>query len=273
VSSGSGALRKFVMLGAPVLLLLAAAGWYGWQHRAEFFPNSNDQEGQEVDNSPILRATRLHKAGKTTLALKLLRGVSSVDPHHEEAQALIEQWQAELLPTVVESNADEVAAEEKERLTLDRQRRLVAAANQAAGERRNLRAVEIFEQAQRLAPLPAEAQQQLAQANRRLEPLENQLEFYRQGEWEVALRTLWPLHEDDPSNRDVVSLMVGSYYNLAMRDLQRGDAPLAAERLKESVELSPQDDELKRHLLFAQTYSDRPKDLQYWIYTKYLPSR
>ena len=67
--------------------------------------------------------------------------------------------------------------------------------------------------------------------------------------------------------------MVDSYYDLAVRDLQRGDAKSAAKRLDEAAKLAPDDAEVARHRLFAQTYQDRAKDLLYRTYVKYLPSR
>jgi Tfp pilus assembly protein PilF len=83
---------------------------------------------------------------------------------------------------------------------------------------------------------------------------------------------MWTKHEADPANRDVTQLLADSYYNLAVRDLQRNDAPKAVEKLKQVLEF--QDDPLvRRHLQFAQTYQDRNKDLLYRIYVKYLPYR
>ena len=81
------------------------------------------------------------------------------------------------------------------------------------------------------------------------------------------------MHDSDPANRDVTQLIVDSYYNLAVRDLQRADAKKAAENLKEALNLQQDDELLKRHYLFAQTYQERPKDLLYRIYVKYLPYR
>ncbi len=273
-SSGTGAWRKFVMLGAPVLLVLALAGWYGWQHRADFFPNSHSQESAKAPGgNPILRATQLHKAGKTALALKVLRKVSAVDPVYEEAQALISQWHAQALPVVVDSDTEQLAEEEAARLKAEEQNRFLVAARKAFRQGSNLAAVEQFQRAQRVGPLALPDARQLDEAVRLLAPLKRQLEFFRQGEWEVVLPTLWRLHEDDPDNRDVTRLMVNSYYNLAIRDLQRGDAETAAELLGEARGLAPGDPTLERHRLFAEVYAERPKDLRYWIYTKYLPSR
>jgi len=58
-----------------------------------------------------------------------------------------------------------------------------------------------------------------------------------------------------------------------VRDLQRADAKKATENLKEAINLQKDDELLTRHYLFAQTYQERPKDLLYRIYVKYLPYR
>jgi Tfp pilus assembly protein PilF len=60
---------------------------------------------------------------------------------------------------------------------------------------------------------------------------------------------------------------------MGVRDLQRADARKAVEQLKEAINLDPQDEALRRTYLFAQTYQERPKDLLYRIYVKYLPFR
>jgi hypothetical protein len=113
----------------------------------------------------------------------------------------------------------------------------------------------------------------LTDVHTKLEPLAKQLEGFRQHEWEVILPDLWRMHEADPANRDVTQMIVDSYYNLAVRDLQRADAQKGSEKLKEALNLAPNDEALKRHMVFAQTYLDRPKDLLYRIYVKYLPFR
>ena len=81
------------------------------------------------------------------------------------------------------------------------------------------------------------------------------------------------MHESDGANRDVTQMIADCYYNLAVRDLQRADAQKAADKLKEALNLQPGDETLKRSMVFAQTYQERPKDLLYRIYVKYLPYR
>ncbi len=68
-------------------------------------------------------------------------------------------------------------------------------------------------------------------------------------------------------------MIVDCYYDLALRDLQRTDAVKASASLKEAFNLQPEDELLKRLNVFAQTYQERPKDLLYRIYVKYLPYR
>ena len=58
-----------------------------------------------------------------------------------------------------------------------------------------------------------------------------------------------------------------------MHDLQHSDAKGAVQKLDEAAKLAPDDAEIARHRLFAQSYKDRAKDLLYRTYVKYLPSR
>ena len=67
--------------------------------------------------------------------------------------------------------------------------------------------------------------------------------------------------------------MVDSYFNLGVRELQRKDAASAISNFKEAQELSADDPELSRLIEFAETYQDRPDDLLYRIFVKYLPFR
>jgi Tfp pilus assembly protein PilF len=68
-------------------------------------------------------------------------------------------------------------------------------------------------------------------------------------------------------------LIADSYYNLALRSLQRGTPADAAALLQSALEVEPDNEALQRMLGFAETYRTRPQDLLYRIYVKYLPSR
>ena len=79
--------------------------------------------------------------------------------------------------------------------------------------------------------------------------------------------------EEDASNADINRLIVDSYYNLGVRDLQRGRPDLALRKFEEALNLRPDDSTLKRLQAFSATYQDRNEDLLYRIFVKYLPFR
>jgi tetratricopeptide (TPR) repeat protein len=113
----------------------------------------------------------------------------------------------------------------------------------------------------------------MAKAKHEIEPFAAQVYAFKQHEWEYALPTLWKMHEANPGNRDLTQLIVDSYYDLGVRDLQRADPLQAVSRFQEALKLDPNDADLKRNYLFAQTYEERPQDLLFRIYVKYLPVR
>lgn len=268
----SGPSRTFVLVGAAVLLLVLAGGWFAWQNWSEWFPNSEAADATAAPQSPpalpspIDRARSLHKQGKTAIALNQLRRIPPTDRYHAEAQALIKELEGATAAAapVAAGPSPEVA---------ERRAGLLQAAQQAYQERSYLLAVERFNQANALGKLDGADAAALANAKAQLEPLARYIDLYRQREWELILRDLWELRESDPANRDVHRLIVNSYYNMGVRDLQRSDTDKALKNFEEALELAPADDLLRRHYLFAQTYEERPKDLLYRIYVKYLPFR
>lgn len=68
-------------------------------------------------------------------------------------------------------------------------------------------------------------------------------------------------------------MIVDSYYNLGLLDLQRGDPPAAADKFREALALDPADEAVRRHQQFAQVYSQRNEDLLFEIYVRNLPAR
>jgi tetratricopeptide (TPR) repeat protein len=262
--------RRFLLIGSLVLVVVLAGGWLLWENRASIFPNADEapvaEAPAEVD--PIARATRLHEAGRTAIAVNQLRRLPPESPQYEEAQALISQWEAEGQSAAVpEPPGDGDAEAEQRQVDMIEQ----AAAAAAAGE--YLRARSLLTEAETLAPLPAGSESLKAEVEAQVEPLVPQLELMEMGEYSRALPELWRLHQADPDDPDVRHLIADAYYNLAVRSLQQGDAEAAAEHLEEATGVSPDDPTLARHLRFAQTYAQRDKDLLYRIYVKYLPPR
>jgi tetratricopeptide (TPR) repeat protein len=274
---GSRARRLFFLIGGAVLVLALVGGWFAYQNWDRLFPNSQEEAPlSTLSQDPIARAERLHRAGKTAIALHQLRRIPPADPHYAQAQKLIAEWGgAPVAGTPAPPPAGQAPAQPPVAVSPENERRrlLLAAARQAYAETSYLKALRRLEQAGSIARLEGEDAQLLADTRKRLAPLAKEIEYFRQREWEYILRELWLKHDNDPSNRDVTQLLVDSSYNLAVRDLQRNDATKAAAWLADAVKLDPNDDVLRRHYLFAQTYEQRPKDLLYKIYVKYLPFR
>ncbi len=287
--------RLFLVVGGIVLLIALAAGWFVFQKKDQLFPNSQPEvtATPTLSTDPIARAQRLNKAGKTATALNQLRRIPPADPHYGDAQKLIAQWSgtggtaaaaasapaAGTTPTTTAATPGAIlppgtpgppAAVSPE--GADKRNELLAEARQAYAERTYLKALNRLEAAGAVAKLEGDDARLLADIKQKLVPLTKDIDLFHQHEWEFVAREMWTRHEAEPANRDVTQLLADSYYNLAVRDLQRNDAPKAVEKLQQVVEL--QDDPVvRRHLQFAQTYQDRNKDLLYRIYVKYLPYR
>ena len=285
-AGGEGRARRlFLIVGGAVLVLALAAGWWFFTNRDSVFPNS--ETGEETSSAaplpgsdPIARAERLHKTGKTDLAVKQLQRIPEADPNYARAQKLIAEWggtPAPAAPGTAPATAPAAVpvapAVPGSSEAVQRRETLLAAARAAHGERSYLKALSRLEQAAALGRLEGADAQLLEDTRRKLAPIAQEIDLFRQHEWEFILPKLWRLRDQNPDDRDVNQLIVDCYYNLAVRDLQRADAMKAAEKLQEALNLRPDDPLLRRHLLFAQTYEQRQKDLLYRIYVKYLPYR
>lgn len=260
---------RFALIGTLVLLVVAAAGYLLWDNRASIFPNAEDAAAPVAEEDAIARATRLHRDGRTAMAINQLRRLPPAAPEYAEAQALISQWEAESAAQPPPVEATEPAPDP----TAAEHQALVAEAREAIGRDDYLAALARLEQAAELAPLDGEAAELQGAIERDLAPVARLVDLVRQGEHERALPDLWRRLEASSGDRVVRHLIVEAYSRMGMRDLQRGDAAAAAEHLAEAQRLAPDDPLLARHQRFAASYAQREKDLQYRIYVKYLPPR
>lgn len=252
----------FWVIGAVVLLAALALAWQLYSRRDGLFPNSGT--AQSAPPTDVLAVARgLQEQGETAQAISGLRGVPESHPQYAEAQSLIAQWETLL----EEPESGPPAAD------LARRTELLERARAAAGEERHLQAVDLFQQAAAIAPLDA-ADDELATASRaRIGDLAQAIALVRQGDWEFALPELWRALQEDPGNGVVRQLIIDSYYNLAVRDLQRRDVGPAGEKLTEAAALAPEDSDVQRLQRFVDRYRNRQLDLQYRIFVKYLPFR
>ncbi len=256
--------RSFALIGTAVLVLVLAVAWFLYSKRQSIFPNSDTDQEQTVQQQidPIERARELHEEGKTAMAINVLRRLPPTHAQYSEGQSLIEAW------AIIDSSSQAVEAGPSED-DLIRRDALLEEARSAADQREHLMALAVLEKAEAISPLEGEDLDFQALMTDNLDVLAEEIELFDQGDWEYALPSLWRLHEADGSNRDVRRLMVDSYYNLGLRDLQRGDARDAAEKFQEALQLEPSDAELQRLSDFAAAYMQRPSDLLYRIFVKY----
>ncbi|MEM8997827.1 MAG: hypothetical protein AAGF23_23800, partial [Acidobacteriota bacterium] len=260
--------RRLIGLAAGVgLLLLAGVGFLvmKWD---DFFPNT-DQTVQapppRVD--PIQRANKMFEAGKIENAILLLEKLSPDDGSYQEAQALLAQWKA-MVETPPEAEPSGPSEEMMERRSL-----LLGAARDAYGIGAYIRARKYFDRAGKILPLETDDLALRRECDYKLEPLKSYLTGFQEASYEAILPGLWRELDEDPENPDLRMLIVDSYYNLALTDLQRGNPGGAATKLADALEISPDSEELKRLKLFADSYASKSPDLLYRIFVKYLPSR
>jgi len=252
----------FWLIGAVVLLAVLAAAWLLYSRRDGLFPNSGTAES--VEPTDVLAPARaLHAQGETAQAISRLRSVPESHPQHAEARSLIAQWE-----TLLEE-PDSAPSEED----LTRRSDLIESARAAAAAGRHTHVLDLLEEAAAIAPLDAAAADLAAASQEQLAGLGPAIDRFRQGDWEYALPDLWRAHEADPANRTVERLIVDSYYNLAVRDLQRRDVGPAGDKLTEAASLAPEDPDVQRLQRFVDQYSGRSLDLRYRIFVKYLPFR
>lgn len=260
--------RGFLWIGGAVLVLILAGGWLLLRNRASLFPNSQEPL-QSLAPAPIdviARARALHADGKTAIAIAQLRRLPPQEPQYAEAQSLISQWEALIKP------AEPVPAG-LSRDQLERRQSIVAGAERACSEQEFLRCDRGLAEAAAIQPLEPELLELKAKAQQALLPLAGELKLYGDGDFDFLLNKLWRRREAEPANRDIRRLIVDSYYNLGLLDLQRGDPAAAADKYREALALDPADEVLQRLQSFATVYTQRNEDLLFEIFVKYLPAR
>ena len=160
--------RSFFLIGAAVLVLVLAIGWFVYSKWDRFFPGSApaDQAATvQPQIDPIERARELHEAGNTAMAISVLRRLAPGNDQYSEALALIEMWEAGDQEAEVESEgpSEEILAHRQE---------LVGQAERAIAEGDNILALDILEQTRQISELSEEEGLLETQASSQLEPLE-----------------------------------------------------------------------------------------------------
>ncbi len=260
--------KKIIILGAAVLLVVVGLGSFLTLKWDDLFQNQPPPPtmAQAPQIDPLERATKMHESGNTENAIIQLERIQPQDPIYEKAQALIAQWKA-LVGEPQEVQESGPTPEQQRRLDL-----LLGAARDANQQGRYRKALDYFERASKILPLSEGDQALKLQGENELRPLEPQIQRFADGDYASIIPELWRLRETAANKQSVDLLLVDSYYNLALTDLQRGNTAGAAGKMKEALEVQPDNVELERLRLFAETYTERRQDLLYRIFVKYLPS-
>jgi len=256
----------FLGIGGAVLVALGIGGWFLATNWSRLFPNAPAPAATSPSDTAavVARARKLHEEGKTAVAIAQLRRIPPQDASYAEAQSLVSQWE-KLVETTVEPGLPRELAE--------RQADLVRRAEAALGGGETFVARRLLAEATTIAPLSGEAIELSATVEQRAAGFAEELALIRDGEFERVLNRLWRRHEADPADKDVRRLMVDSYYNLSLADLQRGDPRAARAKLREARQFDAQDPLLERLDRFCAAYEKREQDLLYRIFVKYLPPR
>ncbi len=256
--------RKFLLIGAVVLALVLAAGWFLFQNWDRLFPNSESEAPTQAPSSDaIARAKKLQEQGKTAIAIAQLRRIQPSDPLYAQARELVKTWEAPTAPPDPAGPSPEEAALRDQALNQ---------AREAYTSRAYLLAAERFKQGSDIAPLEGTDAELFEDAKRQLVPIATQIQLFQDHEWDRLLPQLWRLRESSPSP-DIDRMLVDCYYNLGLRELQRANPIEAVEHLREAAKLSRSDPDLRRNMEFAEVYQTREPDLLYRIYVKYLRFR
>ena len=190
------------------------------QPRASLFPNSQRaaQPAAPAAVDPIARAKALHAEGKTAVAIAQLRRLPPQQPQYAEAQSLISQWEALVKPTKPVPTGRPPKAQPSARSSS-------RGAERACRGREVPRCDRWLDQAAAIAPLDAgEAAPQAAQAQEGLRAARRRAQAVPPTATSSSCSTSSGAGaRRSRRNRDVQRLIVDSYYNLGILDLQRGD--------------------------------------------------
>jgi tetratricopeptide (TPR) repeat protein len=256
--------NPFFLIGVAVFLLVGVGGWLLYSNWSRLFPNATEEV---VPAKAVLpRIVALYDSGDVEGAIAAIEQIGSDSKEYLEARRLLGPWREEL-----ENRAAPV-----EPLSGDdasRHGELIARARQAYDGSNYLESARLFTRASAMAPLAAGEAALFDDAKRQLEPIAQQIDLYTQRQWELVLPALWRRLEQEPDDRDVHQLLVNSYFNMAVRELRRGDLAKATEHVAEAARLERDDAELLRLEQFVTTYGELPRDLLFEIYVQHLDFR
>ena len=253
--------------GAPIgviltivgVVVLAAAGWFGWQ---KF--RSKPTYDPALTQSVFTQANSLAKRGKYDQAISLLRDIKPDDPQHDKALQLIADMQQKKTQASELVGGRPAAQVYQEALTNGQT---------AFGNHDYEAAKNAFDAAQRIKSLPPDMQALYDQAVQQSAKLEGAKALFKERKYQDAIGSLTQLEQTDPQNASIKRMITDAHFNLGAQALQNERLPDAIKEFDEVLKVDPNDEQAKRSRALAERYNGQPKDLLYQIYVKYLPMR
>lgn len=245
-------------IAAAALIVLSAGGWFVWTKM--FSGNKSDPVASAAS---ITSAQALASKGQFNDAIKLLSTITPDDPQHSRALSLIAEFKGKLEQTgLVEGRpANQVFAER------------LANARAAFEAHDYTKAKEWFEKATEIKPVPPEFKTMVETSASQVSQLQNAVNLFKEGNFRQAIANADTLLQQNPDNRNALSILADAHFNLGAQALQD-------ERLKDAIaefdlvlQIQPDDELAKRSRELAARYENQQLDLLYRIYAKHLPLR
>ncbi len=250
-----------LILAVLAVAVLAVGAWFGWSMLGGDEPAQVDTAATQ---GKINRARLLAEGGDYPQAISVLSSVEPGDPMREQALQLIAQYrqqQAEKGGMVGGRPMNEVRDE------------FLAQGRSSFQEEDYITAKTAFEEAAKLKPLEGTDRDMYENATRQVSKLQAATTLFAQGSYAEAIDELSAVLEAEPTSVNAREMLVNAHFNLGVTALKNDDHQRAIEEFSLVLEDDPNDAMARRSLEIAQLYNDRPKDLMYEIFIKYLPLR
>jgi len=260
VATGSRSSSKAPLMIGVIVLLLAAAGYFGY---SKFFAGGKVDTSAESQTT-LREAQSLTKRGQFDRAIALLLTIQPGDKYHDQSIEMIAD---------LKKKKNESASMINGRPTGEVFDELLVKARGALDSFDFVSAKKLYEDAAAIRPLPPDVKPFYETASQQVAKLDSAMVLFKEGKYRDALVVLQGLSTENPRNQNIRQLLVNAHFNIGKAALEAENMPEAAASFDEVLKANPEDVLAKRSREIVTRYEKEPKDLLYRIYAKYLPLR
>ena len=253
---------KGLIIAAVVVVLLAVGGWFAWST----LKGGDDrlQSNSSITQGKINRANLLAENGDFAQAISILSDIPAGDPMREEALQLIAQFRQQQAAAGGMVGGRPMAEVREE---------LLVSARESFASEDYMAAKSAFEEAAKLKALEGADREMYDAASRQVSKLDTATSLFAQGSYREAIQELETILEAEPDNLNAHEMLANAHFNLGVAALKNRNTGDAIAEFDSVLQHNPEDTMARRSLEIAQLYQDKPKDLMYEIFVKYLPQR